>query len=61
MKNKLLGILLCGILVLGLAGCGNVFDRNSVSYDELNDVNNMIIEYLLWMMLMITKIIVIIM
>jgi len=47
MKNKLLGILLCGILVLGLAGCGNVFDRNSVSYDELNDVNNMIIEYLL--------------
>lgn len=45
MKNKLLGILICGISVLGLTGCNNILDERNISYDDLNEVNNKIIEY----------------
>lgn len=41
MKKTILTILLCGVLVLGLTSC----KTKEVSFDELNDVNNKIIEY----------------
>lgn len=42
MKKKLLIILLCGSVLLGMVGCGN---KKEVTLEELNDVNNKIIEY----------------
>lgn len=42
MKKTILAILLCGVMVLGLTGCGN--EKQSTK-DELNNVNNKIIEY----------------
>lgn len=43
MKRMILTILLCGVMVLGITGCGK--STTEVSTDELNDVNNQIIEY----------------
>lgn len=42
MKKTILTILLCGVLVFELTGCGK---EKEVSVDELNGVNNKIIEY----------------
>lgn len=43
MKKILLVILLCGGILIGMTGCGN--EKQTVTSDELNDVNNIIIEY----------------
>lgn len=43
MKNKLLGILICGLLSIGLTGCGK--NNSLVTTNELNEINNKIIKY----------------
>ena len=43
MKKTILNIVLCGIMILGLTGCGN--SAIEVSEKELNKVNDQIIEY----------------
>lgn len=46
MKKTLFAVLICGIMVLTLTGCGSKNDDvNNVSIDELNDINNKIIFY----------------
>ena len=49
MKKTLFAVLICGIIVLTLTGCGSKIeindDVNNVSIDELNDINNKIIFY----------------
>lgn len=46
MKKTLFTVLICGIMVLTLTGCGSKNDDvNNVSIDELNDINNKIIFY----------------
>lgn len=43
MKKTILNIVLCGIMILGLTGCGK--SAIEVSEKELNKVNDQIIEY----------------
>ncbi len=43
MKKTILNIVLCGIMILGLTGCGK--SATEVSEKELNKVNDQIIEY----------------
>lgn len=43
MKKTILNIVLCGIMILGLTGCGE--SATEVSEKELNKVNDQIIEY----------------
>ena len=49
MKKTLFTVLICGIMVLTLTGCGSKIetndDVNNVIIDELNDINNKIIFY----------------
>lgn len=42
MKNKLLIIIICGIIVLGVAGCSS---KKEISKEDLQNINNKIIEY----------------
>lgn len=43
MKKTILTILLCGVMVLGLTGCGN--SKSEVLKKDLDSVNDKIIEY----------------
>lgn len=43
MKKKILTILLCGVIGLGITGCGN--EKKEVAKEDLESVNNKIIEY----------------
>ncbi len=43
MKKTMLTVVLCGVMILGLTGCGK--STTEVSEAELNKVNNQIIEY----------------
>lgn len=43
MKKTILNIVLCGIMILGLTGCGK--SATEVNEKELNKVNDQIIEY----------------
>ena len=48
MKKKILMIMICSCLVLGVSGCNInnlIGDKNDVSYSDLSEVNNKIIEY----------------
>lgn len=43
MQKKVLNILICGIMVLGITSCSN--NKREVANEELQSVNNKIIEY----------------
>lgn len=43
MKKKILRVLICGVIVLGITGCGN--SQKEVETEDLQSVNNKIIEY----------------
>ncbi|MDE6284667.1 MAG: hypothetical protein K2M17_02880, partial [Bacilli bacterium] len=43
MKKKIINILICGVMVLGITGCKN--SKQEVPKADLENVNNKIIEY----------------
>lgn len=43
MKKTILTILLCGVMLIGITGCGN--NKEEVAKEDLESVNNKIIEY----------------